>query len=305
MGDNVSRELTPSTAGDYWIGRFSAMASPCELLLEGVDESTARRLLTIAADEAARVEGKFSRYRDDNIVYRINHSAGRAVEVDEETARLLDYAAQLYTLSDGLLDVSAGVLRRAWSFKPGAPFPTDEQITDCLALIGWDRVRWEAPLITLPAGMEIDLGGIGKEYAVDRTAALLCAETEASFVINFGGDLYIRRPRADGTPWQIGIDDPAATGRHSVATLGVLSGALATSGDARRHLLHQGIRYGHILNPQSGWPVENAPGSVTVHAPSCMEAGMLATIAMLQGDGADDFLSAQGLPYWLVDEANF
>ena len=297
----MQRELVAATGGDYWIGHFAAMASPCELLLEETDEAAARRLLDIAADEAARIERKFSRYRDDNITHRINHSGGEAVEVDDETARLLDYADQLYQLSNGLFDISAGVLRRAWNFKPGAPFPSEGQIAECLQHIGWGRVRWEHPTLTLPAGMEIDLGGIGKEYAVDRTAALLGAETNASFVINFGGDLYIRRPRADGSAWQIAIDDPAATGRNSVATLGISSGALATSGDARRHLVHQGRRYGHILNPQTGWPVENAPRSITVHAPSCMEAGMLATIAMLQGAGADAFLQAQGLPYWMVD----
>ncbi len=293
-------ELIPAPGNDYWIGRFTAMASPCELLLELDDKPLAQRLLNMAAAEALRIEQKFSRYRDDNIIYRINHSNGSSVEVDEETARSLDYAAQLYQLSDGLFDITAGILRRVWQFKPDSPIPTPAEVQACLQHIGWSRAKWQFPTITLPSGMEIDLGGIGKEYAVDRSAAILRAETDASFVINYGGDLLIEKPRSSGQPWQIALDDPSTSGNKSVGTLLLNKGALATSGDARRHLIHQGKRYGHILNPQTGWPVKNAPRSITVQAQSCMEAGMIATLGMLQGEGADAFLQAQGLPYWLL-----
>ncbi|MEN8169140.1 MAG: FAD:protein FMN transferase [Pseudomonadota bacterium] len=300
MKHKVKHELRAASGGDYWIGRFDAMASPCELLLEIHDHKKAQRLLEIAVYEAQRIEEKYSRYLEGNTIYHINHD-GKTVDVDDETARLLDYADQLYHLSDGLFDITAGVLRRVWHFDPGCPFPSQVEIENCLPQIGWHKAGWKSPFITLPAGMEIDLGGIGKEYAVDRTASLLATETDASFVINFGGDLFVNKPRANGSPWQIAIDDPAASGEKSVGSIAINSGALATSGDARRHLLHQGRRYGHILNPHTGWPVENTPHSISVHAPSCMEAGMLATIAMLYGEGAEPFLQAQGLPYWIID----
>ena len=299
----MRRELVAAASGDYWIGRFTAMASPCEVLLELAERHEAQRLLTIAADEAQRIDQKFSRYRDHNIVYHINHAAGLPVTVDEESVRLLDYAAQLYRLSGGRFDITAGVLRKVWRFEPGSPLPTPGQVAPLLRHVGWEKVRWHAPVITLPMGMELDLGGIGKEYAVDRAAALLGAETSASFVLNFGGDLFINRPRHDGRPWQIAVDDPADTGKKSAGLLAIHAGALATSGDARRHLLHQGRRYGHILDPRTGWPVVNAPRSITVHAPSCMEAGMLATLAMLQGEGAAAFLQAQAVPHWIIDHA--
>lgn len=300
MAEAVQRKLRAANDGGYWIGRFAAMASPCELLLEVDDRALAGHLLDLVADEAQRIEQKYSRYREGNIVHRINHAGGTPIVVDEETARLLDYAEQLHRLSAGLFDITSGVLRRVWRFDQVAPFLASPAVAACLKQIGWPRVEWNPPQLTLPAGMEIDLGGIGKEYAVDRAAQLLGAESDAAFVVNFGGDLYINKPRRDGTQWAIGLDDPAASGQRSVGTFAIHSGALATSGDARRHLLHQGRRYGHILNPLTGWPVENAPRSITVHAASCMEAGMLATIAMLQGDGAEAFLQAQGLPYRLI-----
>lgn len=151
-----------------------------------------------------------------------------------------------------------------------------------------------------PAGMEIDFGGIGKEYAVDRTAQILSRHLQTGILINYGGDLFAVGPRVDGTLWQVGIDDPAASGKKLVAKIPLNQGGLATSGDARRYLLKNNIRYSHILDPQTGWPVKDAPRSVTVLAPTCLEAGMLATFAMLEGLEAKTFLEGEGMPFWLV-----
>lgn len=285
--------------GDYCAGGFSAMASPCELLLDSTDTTLCRRLTTLAADEALRIEARFSRFRDDNIIHQINTSNGSPINVDEETARLLDYAQQCWQLSDGRFDVTAGILRRVWRFDGSDQLPDPSAVAALLPLIGWDKVDWHSPVLRLPAGMEIDLGGIGKEYAVDRIAGLLARETTLSFVINLGGDLYVRAPRGDGGLWAIGIDDPAHTGDTSVGTLRISQGGVATSGDARRYLQKDGIRYGHILDPRSGWPVADAPHGVTVLANTCTEAGTLSTLAMLRGAGARDFLKAQGVRFWL------
>jgi FAD:protein FMN transferase len=292
--------LERSPSDEYWIGRFQAMASPCELFVEIDDRETAAALLQAVAAETWRIETKFSRYRKDNLIHRINTSNGNPIEVDEETALLLNFADQCYQLSEGLFDITAGVLRKVWEFRPGARLPKANKVSACLQQVGWDKVQWQAPFITLPPGMEIDLGGIGKEYAVDKAAQLLSQQTDASFIVNFGGDLYINKPRRNNQAWRIGIDDPEASGRKAVGQLEVRMGGVATSGDARRFIKHKGKRYSHILNPKTGWPVENAPHSVTVVASNCMEAGMLATFAMLQGSGAATFLEAQQVHYWLA-----
>jgi len=145
--------------------------------------------------------------------------------------------------------------------------------------------------------MEIDLGGIGKEYAVDRAASLIAAEIPDAFVVNFGGDLYASGPRRGGRPWNIGVDDPERTGDATIAAIPLTRGGLATSGDARRYILYRGKRLGHILNPKTGWPVEGAPRSVTVIAPTCVEAGTLSTLAYLRGPGAREFLEAEGAQF--------
>ncbi len=284
----------------YWSGHFSAMASPCEILSEEASRETAQRLTLIAQKEALRIEHKFSRYRDDNIVARINRSGGKPIEVDAETANLLDYAEQCYRLSEGRFDVTSGVLREVWHFDGSDKVPSDESVAAVLERVGWDKVRWERPHFTLPAGMEIDLGGIGKEYAVDRSAQLLAQFSNESLLVNYGGDLFATRARRGDKPWVVGLEDPDHSGERHLGELRLKQGGMATSGDARRFLLKDGVRYGHILDPRSGHPVQGGPRSVTVVAESCMSAGMLATFAMLHGADAEAFLKAQDVQYWLA-----
>jgi thiamine biosynthesis lipoprotein len=158
-------------------------------------------------------------------------------------------------------------------------------------------VKWENPNLTVPLGMEIDLGGIGKEYAVDSTLTLLKHETDNSFMINFGGDCNASGPMADGSSWMTGIEDPHRPG-DATAVIQLKNGALATSGDVFKFIRHEGIRYGHILNPRTGWPNPDSPLSVTVAAATCTEAGILSTLAMLQGKDAEQFLDQQDIKYW-------
>jgi FAD:protein FMN transferase len=285
---------------DYYIGRFAAMASPCEVLIDTDDRAEAADLTAIAMAEAERVERKFSRYRSDNVIHRLNHARGQPVTVDEETALLIDYAAACYQMSGGLFDITSGVLRRVWTFDGRSRVPEEAAIRSVLQHVGWERVRWEKPILTLAEGMEIDFGGIGKEYAVDRAAALMAARTRSALLVNFGGDLMASGPRRGDRAWAIGVDDPTRTGEAAVFRVDLARGGLATSGDARRFVLWNGKRLGHILNPKTGWPVADAPRGVTVVARTCLEAGTLSTLAYLMGPGAHAFLAEQGVEFRIL-----
>ncbi|MES9968704.1 MAG: FAD:protein FMN transferase [Candidatus Thiodiazotropha sp.] len=290
--------LNLEEADGYWRGRFKAMASPCELFMEIDDEEQARGILKAAAEETWRIEQKFSRYSDDNTIHQINNSQGRAVEVDDEVAHLLDFAQQCWELSDGLFDITSGILRRVWRFDGGSKLPHTKAVQALLPLIGWQHVDWSRPYFTLPDQMEIDFGGIGKEYAVDRALLLLQQMTDAKLLLNFGGDINTNGRNGGDGAWSIGIEDPNQPD-SATALLKIRQGALATSGDTRRYLFRDGQRYGHVLNPLTGWPVEHAPRSVTVTASTCTEAGILATLALLQGENAEDFLKRQQVKFWL------
>uniref|UniRef100_A0A486XJ88 FAD:protein FMN transferase n=1 Tax=Rheinheimera sp. BAL341 TaxID=1708203 RepID=A0A486XJ88_9GAMM len=285
------------------VGQFRAMASPCEILLETQDKALCHRLTELAAAEAERIEQKYSRYRLDSVLSRINANAGSWQTLDSETVQLLAFAQQCYQLSDGLFDISSGILRRIWQFDGSNNIASQADIDLLLPFIGWHKVKLDAQQLFLPAGMELDLGGIAKEYAVDKVLQLLqqqfLGQQVPSLVVNFGGDMRCNRPREDGSLWRIGIENPTLADQ-AISAVGLNQGALATSGDSRRFLLKNGVRYSHILNPKTGWPISNAPRSVTVAAPNCLLVGMLATTALLQGADAEAFLQAQGLKYWLL-----
>lgn len=285
--------------GGCWLGEFTAMASPCQVLSRA-DRALAQRQLEAAAEEAWRIEAKYSRYRDGNIVAQINAADGAPVAVDEETAGLLDFAAELHRLSGGRFDITSGVLREVWTFDGSDRLPMPGDVRRVLTRVGWDKVRWERPLLTLAPGMQIDLGGIGKEYAVDRAATLAATISPAPCLVNFGGDLAAVGEIAAHAPWRVGIEAVDAAGGEPCKRIDLARGGLATSGDARRFLLRDGIRYGHVLDPRSGWPVTGAPRSVTVAADTCTQAGMLATFAMLMGPDAERFLARQSVRYWAL-----
>jgi len=276
---------------------FRAMASPCEVRVDSFDAGMVARLGEVAEAEALRIEQKFSRYRPDNLIAQINNANGAPVEVDPETAMLIDYADIFYRVSRGLFDVTSGVLRRIWKFDGSDRVPTRTQVREIMPLVGWNKVIWRRPFITLQPGMEIDLGGIGKEYAVDVTLLKLAARTKAPVLVNFGGDLRVSGPRAGFGRWRVAIESVDREGVPE-GMLQISHGALTTSGDARRFLLKDGVRYSHILNPRTGWPVKDPPRSVTVAADTCMEAGLMSTLAMLQGRGAEKFLRREHAQAW-------
>lgn len=288
-------ELTKEA--DFWKGTFMAMASPCDVLMEVDDESLAQQILDAVANEAWRIEDKFSRYKKDNIIFQINHAKGEAVSIDAETGRLLDFADELFELSEGLFDVTSGVLRRVWTFDGSDNLPDKKAVDEILKNIGWQKISREDGTITLPDGMEIDLGGIGKEYAVDRCVQIARQKTSASVLVNFGGDLAMTASRKNKACWSVGR---LITGSDKASGIFQLyQGAIATSGDANRYLLKDGVRYSHILNPKTGWPVIDAPHTVSVATATCVEAGMLSTFAMLQGANAEAFLKLQEVDYWI------
>ena len=278
---------------------FFAMGSPCEIRIDTNDPEVAEHLGRIGEQEALRIEATYSRYRPDSLLSRVNQSQGRPVPVTPEMAALLTYADQCYALSDGLFDISCGVLRQVWSFDGSDNVPTAEAVAALLLRVGWSKIQFTETEAIVPAGMEIDFGGLGKEYAVDRAAMLLRDQTQLPFLVNFGGDLRVSGPRRDGSAWRIAIEGvDAEDGEQGL--IEIRQGALTTSGDARRFLMKDGIRYSHILNPKTGWPVKDPPRSVTVAAATCMEAGILSTLAMVMGADAEAFLRSEGVRAWII-----
>lgn len=267
------------------------MASPCEILIRADSTSEAATAASLLIGETRRIEQQFSRYKTDNLVYRINTANGVPVALDDETDRLLAFASNCFELSSGLFDITSGVLRLAWSFDGTEIVPNQEKIDELLQLVGWPKVNLTDNSITLRPGMQIDFGGLGKEYAVDRVAQLAVDQFGRDVLVNFGGDIRAIAT-AHGEPWRVGIEDPARIG-DAQRLVELIDGAVTTSGNSYRYCIVNGRRLGHLLNPITGWPVSDMPDSVTVIGSYCLQAGFLSSVAMLHGAEAEAFLGVQ------------
>lgn len=281
--------------------RFKGMGSPCEIRIEAPERSFAESAARLAVAEVERLEARYSRYRESSLLSEINRVAARggSIEVDDETAGLLDYAEACWRQSDGLFDVTSGLLRRAWRFD-GGRIPEAAQVEALLGRIGWQKLAWRRPRLSFDArDMELDLGGVVKEYAADRIAALCLEAGVRHGLVNLGGDVRVIGARRDGTAWRIGIRDPRRPG-HLIHTVSLQSGALASSGDYERCIEIDGVRHGHVLSPRTGWPVRTL-ASVSVVADLCVVAGSSATIALLRESDGPSWLAEMGLPHLYVD----
>jgi len=281
---------------------FRAMGSPCELQLHGATRDALLPFARIGIGEVARLEEKYSRYRETSLASAINRGAGdaRGVVVDDETAALLDFAQTAHRESGGRFDATSGVLRRVWDFRSNR-LPEPAALAAARALVGWSKIRWERPRVVLPLpGMELDFGGFVKEYAADRVAAILREAGLASGLVDLGGDLAVVGPHPDGSPWQVGIRDPRRPSA-AIARIALVSGGLATSGDYERCMIVDGVRHAHLLDPRTGESFRGGPASVSVAAPLCLVAGAATTIAMLHAEERClPFLADLGLPHLVI-----
>ena len=279
---------------------FKAMGSACEVVLASHTQNEAESMAKLAIDEVLRIERKYSRYTTDSVIAKINQQAGRgALQCDDETWALFQFATQLFDKSDGLFDITSGVLRQAWDFKK-PEVPTSQKLEVLLPLVGWQKVVLQDQSIALPlAGMEVDLGGFGKEYAADRAAQVLKEKGVTHGYVNLAGDMRFLGPKPTGEPWMIGIQDPRARDQV-VATLPITQGGLATSGDYERYFELNGQRYCHVLNPKTGMPVSYWR-SVSVTSPATVVSGCTTTMAMLKEADGLAFLQATGFDFFAID----
>jgi len=296
---------TPSDSDAVFRHRFHAMGSPCEILLASSDDHSPAIVQRLEL-ELQRLEAKYSRFQSSSLLSAINQSAGsgKSVSVDEETGRLLDYADTCFKESSGLFDITTGSLKKIWNYhdlEDRQVLPDEEAIRKALEKVGWQKVERKPDEILLPIkGMEIDFGGIVKEYAADCVAGLADKLGAGSGMVELGGDIKLFDTDKRRS-WQVGICDPHDASKPA-ATVRLQQGGLATSGDYERYSVIQGRRYSHILNPLTGWPVEGF-SSVSVLADQCVVAGSAASIAVMKGDEGVAWLKELGLPYLCIDQA--
>ena len=264
---------------------FHAMSTVCRVNFQAPSPAAAAGFTEQVLRWVGWFEARYSRFIPDSLVSRINAAAGREwVEVDRETEALFDLCQDMIFFTRGVFDPTALPLMRLWNWKANPPIiPDGEAIRRARDLVGWTKVQRRPGAIFLPLpGMCLDLGGIGKEYAVDRVLTFGLEHGCENILVDFGQDVRVHGKPPGRDAWHIGLQDPRNLNRCWMG-VAVTQSAVATSGDGVRSFVHAGRRYGHILDPRTGYPVNNGTLAVSVIAPHCTFAGILSTSSFILG----------------------
>lgn len=246
--------------------------------------------LAQAANKITELEGLWSVTDEGSDIYAVNHSGGKTVAVDEKTGELIAFALHMAEETEGALEPTIYPLLTAWGFTTGENrVPSQEEISELLESVGYDRVRAEDGNITLEVGSMLDLGAVGKGYAGDEVIQTLRESGVTSALLDIGGNIQTIGTKPDGSSWRVGVKDPFSGG-----VLGVISiadGAVVTSGCYERYFMGEdGKRYGHIMDPATGYPAENGLASVTVTGGQGKLCDALSTALFVMGsEGAQDY----------------
>ena len=268
---------------------FRALGTQCELQFVAESGDLAEGFGRAAVSWVAAFERKYSRFLPDSLISRINAEAGLGwVDLDEDAESLFNLCQELHFMTGGILDVTALPVIRLWyqnyQDKGNYPEVPDASVVKrALEKVGWDKIEREPGRIRLPeVGMSIDFGGFGKEYAVDKVAELGIRYGITDLLVDFGHDIRLFGKPPGAPCWHIGLENPCKPG-SCWSSLGVSDRGIASSGDYVRFFIKDGVRYGHIVDPRTGYPVSNGCRGITVVASSCLEAGILSTTAFVKG----------------------
>lgn len=264
---------------------FRALGTNCSIKFRLEDDRAALDFAARALGWLGGFEAKFSRYRPDSMLSRINAAAGGGwVATDPEMEEMLDLADEVHRRSNGILDPTLLPLEQVWDWKQvHHELPSADRVRAALALTGWNKVERRPGAVRLPvAGMGLDFGGFGKEYAVDFIARMARQLGIRDALVDLGRDLHALGGNGTHPFWHVGIEDGCRPGK-CWGGLAISDRAVSASGDYARFFIHDGVRYGHILDPRTGWPVTNGMRAVTVIAPTCLDAGIYSTSVFVLG----------------------
>ena len=260
--------------------RVTALDTVCVIsLYDGKTQTTLDACVQVIED----CEARWSRTRSDSEVFAVNAANGAPVNVSAETAGLLHAARDYAALTDGAFDITTAPLTDLWKAgEASGVLPDDRALAAACALTGTDTWQLSGQTVTLCEGTQIDLGAIAKGAAADAVADELTALGCTSALINFGGNVVALGEKPDGSAFRVGIGDPRNE-EAVIATVAVRNRAVVTSGSYERGYDIGGAWYSHILDPDTGKPVQNDLLSVTITAPTATQADALSTACFVMG----------------------
>jgi thiamine biosynthesis lipoprotein len=271
---------------DFQIYRETRLLLGTAVQIQAIGKSRTRDVIRKAFDEINRIEKKMGWRNPQSDIARINKSAGRDVlSLDQEMFDFLGLSLDLCYKTEGAFNIAIGPLSRLWNFDGGGEIvPDANSIRRRLAYLDFKKILLDKRnhTINIPsAEMSLDLGGIGKGYAVDRAVEILKSSGVSSGIVNAGGDMRLFGKKPQNELWHIGIQHPRKNDEVLI-TFKITDRAVVTSGDYERSFIKDGVRYHHILDPATGYPASECT-SVTVIAETAFLADAMATAIFVQG----------------------
>ena len=286
-----------NTALGYYFDTFVSLQGRCK-----------ESVLQEALQECARYEALLSKNRQDSDVWRLNHAQGERVPVSEETRAILSMAQEVSEASHGWFDVTIAPASALWDFKAEAPaLPEAAALAEAAALVDYTQVTIAPAGVRLGEGQSIDLGGIAKGYVADALVSFLADRGVTDALVNIGGNVKALGQNERRGPWQVAIQDPAGQYGSGVGVVSLPSGySLVTSGVYERGFDLDGIRYHHILDPYTGYPIQNGVLSVSILAKSSLLADALSTACFALGvEGGLPLATSYGAEaYFILEDGN-
>ena len=250
----------------------------------------AEKALDKAEQEIRTLESEWSATDEHSEIYAVNHSGGNPVTLSEDTADVVRFALEMAQETGGALEPTIYPVLTAWGFTTDHNrIPGSSEIKELLGLVDYEKVQLNGQEIRLPEGMEMDLGAVGKGYAGDLAASLVEEAGVTSALLNIGGNVQTVGSKPDGSKWRLAIRSPYGEGE--VGVLEVSDCAVVTSGNYERYFTGEdGKRYGHIIDPKTGYPVDNGLASVTIITDEGKMGDALSTSMFVKGlQGAQEY----------------
>lgn len=291
----------PSRGEDPCTAEIFAMDTIMKLTVYG---PRGREAVDLAAGRIRELEGLLSVTEEGSEIYAANHAGGAPAALSEEVSALLERALALCGSTGGALDLTIYPVLRCWGFTTDSfRVPEEGELAALLERVDYRRVSLEGNVLTLPEGMELDLGAVAKGYTGSRLAELLKGEGVTSAILELGGNVQALGARPDGSPWRVGIQSPEGSGYAGV--LEVTDRAVVTSGGYQRFFEQDGQVYWHILDPADGYPARSGLASATVVAEDGLLCDALSTAFFVMGaeKAARYWRENGGFDFILLDEA--
>lgn len=241
-------------------------------------------LLSQCMELGRRYENLFSRTKEGSDIWRINHANGQPVAVSEETVQLIETALSYCDLSNGGYDITIGAVSELWDFRAEEPsLPASGRMAEALKTVDYRGVKVDGGTVALAVpGAQLDLGSIAKGYIADRMADLLRGQGVQSAILDLGGNIYVLGGKPDGTEFRVGLQSPFD--ESQLGAVSVKDKSLVTSGVNQRGFTIDGKRYHHLLDPKTGYPIENGLASVTVVTDRSVDGDALSTVLFCLGE---------------------